>query len=99
MSEWAFYSRVVDPAVNEVLALDDAWEAYQRTLALTGLLTHTAPRGSWELPHAGEVFAAWARLPDLYDTGKTPIDEAHAILCTAATSAWPGPQQQQPVRR
>jgi hypothetical protein len=83
--EWAFYARVVDPAVNEVLALDDAWEAYHRTLALTGLLTDTSPGGSWELPHAGEVYAAWARLTDLYDTGKTPIDQAHATLRDAGT--------------
>lgn len=85
--EWAFYVREIDPVVQEVLGLADPWEAYHRTLEMTGLLTDTSPGGSWELPHSGEVYAAWARLTDVYDTGKTPIGKAHANLRAAAT-AW-----------
>lgn len=85
--EWAFYEYVVDPTVEEVLALNDPWDAYHRTLEMLGLLTDTSPGGSWELPHSGEVYAAWATLTDVYDTGKTPIGEAHATLRAAAT-AW-----------
>jgi hypothetical protein len=36
-------------------------------------------------PHGGAVFVAWADLEDLYDTGKTPIPDAHAALRQAAT--------------
>lgn len=35
-------------------------------------------------PRWGAVFIAWANLEDLYDTGKTPIPEAHAALRHAA---------------
>ena len=85
--EWAFYALVVDPAVDEVLARADPWDAYHRTHEMMGLLTDTSPGGAWDLPHAGEVYAAWATLTDVYDTGNTPIGEAHTTLRTAAT-AW-----------
>ena len=34
--------------------------------------------------HGGAVFIAWADLEDLYETGKTPIPDAHAALRQAA---------------
>lgn len=82
--EWAFFTEVIDPVVRDVLALDDAWEAYRRTNDLSGLLTDTSPGGSWDLPHSGTVYVAWAELTDLYETGRTPIPDAHAALRQAA---------------
>lgn len=76
--------QMIDPLVRELLALEDAWHAYQRANAINGLLIDTSPGGSWELPHAGHVYRAWSELEDLYETGKTPIDEAHETLRMAA---------------
>ena len=39
-----------------------------------------------ELPHGGGIYVTWAELTDLYDTGKTPIADAHAALRQAATN-------------
>jgi hypothetical protein len=37
------------------------------------------------LPHGGDLYATWAELTDLYETGKTPISDAHVTLREAAT--------------
>lgn len=82
--EWAFFNQVIDPLVREVLALDDAWAAYRRANEMYDLLSDPSPGGSWEFPHSGSVYVAWAELTDLFETGKTPIQEAHAALRLAA---------------
>ena len=51
---------------------------------MSGLLIDTSPEGSWGLPHSGAVYVAWAELTDLYETGKTPMADAHATLRLAA---------------
>lgn len=40
-----------------------------------------------ELPNVGAVYAEWAELADLYETGKTLIADAHAALRRVA-SRW-----------
>jgi hypothetical protein len=82
--EWAFFSESIDPLVRELLALDDAWDAYDRATMVPGLLIDTAPGGALELPHAGGVYVAWSELADMFETGKTPIPDAHATLRLAA---------------
>ena len=71
--------------MREVLASDDAWAAYRCANELSARFTDTSPGGSFDLPHAGEVLRAWAELADLYETGKTPIGDAHATLRSLAT--------------
>ncbi len=83
-SEWQFFERDIDPLVRELLSQADPWEAYRRGLAVSDLMTDTEPGGSFSLPHAGGVYSAWGSLTDLYDTGKTPISDAHAALRRAA---------------
>ena len=83
--EWAFLGRTADPLVRELLALDDPWEAYERGNHLSDLMTDTELGGSFELPHAGSIYVAWAELTDVYETGVTPIADAHAALRLAAT--------------
>ena len=54
-------------------------------MAVSAILTDTSPGGAFGLLHSGSVYVAWSELTDLYDTGKTPISEAHATLQKAAT--------------
>jgi len=45
------------------------------------------------MPQGGAIYTAWAELTDLYDTEKTPIEDAYAAL-RQATADWldrPGP--------
>ena len=56
-------------------------------------MTDTSPGGSWELPHAGEVYVAWSELADVYETGKTPIPDAHSTLRLAAETWLDRPEQ------
>lgn len=83
--EWAFFSHVIDPLVREVLATDDAWEAYRRANAVAGPMLDTSP-GTVALPHLGGVYVAWQELTDVYETGKTPDADAHEALRSAARS-------------
>lgn len=85
--EWVFYARELDPIAEEILSLTDPWQAYHRAIDLQSPLVDTSPGGGWDLPHTGEVYTAWAHQTDVYATGKTPIDEAHALLRRAAR-AW-----------
>jgi len=72
----------IDPIAREVLDLDDPWDAYHAAHRVEGALPEDWP----ELPHGGATYVAWAGLTDLYDTGKTPIADAHAALRKAASN-------------
>jgi hypothetical protein len=82
--EWAFFGESIDPLVDELLTFDDPWDAYRQGNKVAHLLIDTSPGGSFNLPHAGEVHVAWSELTDVYDTGKTPVSDAHATLRQAA---------------
>ena len=84
--EWAFFSGAIDPLVRQLLTFEDPWDAYRRALEVAALLTDTSPGGSFSLPHSGAVYVAWAELTDVYDTGKTPVSDAHSTLRLAATN-------------
>ena len=79
--EASFFHEVLDPFVHALLDAVDPWEAYEAVARMRSSMIDYLDWG----PHGGAVFAAWASLEDLYDTGKTPIPEAHAILRQAAT--------------
>lgn len=80
-AEGALLARLVDAGAQSVLEVDDAWDAYRAACEIyPALLEH-------DLPHAGAMYAAWAELTDVFETGRTPIPDAHAALCRAA-AAW-----------
>lgn len=81
--EAAFFRDVMDPFDRAVLEAEDPWDAYQSIASMRGAMTDYLDWG----PHGGEVFVAWADLEDLYDTGKTPLSDAHGALRQAA-SQW-----------
>ena len=81
--EAALFTERIDPTVRKVLDAEDPWDAYDTVGKLRGDLFDDL---DW-LPHGGGVFVAWAEVEDLYETGKTPIPDAHAALRQAAT-AW-----------
>jgi hypothetical protein len=81
--ESELYSLRLDPIARDVLAATDPWDAYREANKVSPQLTADF---EW-LPHGGEVLVAWAELADVYDTGKTPITDAHAALRQAA-SIW-----------
>ncbi len=91
------YRQLVDPVAVEVLVATDPWDAYRTANKVPNQL---AVDLEW-LPHGGSVYVAWAELTDSYETGKTPIADAHAVLRQAA-SAWldrPGLPDGQHVER
>ncbi|HET7531632.1 MAG TPA: hypothetical protein VFJ83_00700 [Nocardioidaceae bacterium] len=82
------FSEVVDPYVKAALVAEDPWDAYDAVVSLRGALVDEL---DW-LPNGGDVFVAWAELEDLYETGRTPIPDAHAALRKAATEWLAMPQ-------
>ena len=80
--EGTFFREVLDPFVHAVLGAHDPWDAYESVSRMRSAMIDYLDWG----PHGGAVFVAWADLEDLYDTGKTPIPDAHAALRAAATS-------------
>ena len=77
--------RVDDEAVREATFFREAYEAVaSMRSAMLGYL-------EWG-PHGGAVFIAWADLEDVYDTGTTPIPDAHAALREAARGWLARPQ-------
>jgi hypothetical protein len=78
--EATFFRDVMDPFVRAVLDTDDPWGSYQSVASMRSAMIDYLAWG----PHGGAVFGAWADLEDLYDTGKTPIPDAHAALRQAA---------------
>ncbi|MFN8195773.1 MAG: hypothetical protein U0R80_16035 [Nocardioidaceae bacterium] len=81
LREATFFREVMDPFVRALLDTDEPWEAYESSANMRGAMIDHMDWG----PHGGQVFIAWAELEDLYDTGKTPISDAHAALRRAAT--------------
>lgn len=77
----ALFSERIDPIAREVLAARDPWDAHEAAGRVGAALSDEL---DW-LPHAGGIYVAWAELEDLYETGKTPIPDAHAALRQAAT--------------
>jgi hypothetical protein len=71
----------MDPFVRAVLDAEDPWGAYEAVASMRSAMIDYLEWG----PHGGAVFVAWADLEDLYDTGKTPIPDAHAALRQAAS--------------
>ena len=80
MRESELLAERVDPIAREVSGASDPWDAYA---AANRIPTQLLDDMHW-LPHGGEVYVAWAVLTDLYETGKTPIPDAHAALRRAA---------------
>ena len=78
--ESEFFSHEVGPIAQEILDTDDPWDAYRASNRVSDALIGGL---SW-LPHGGAVYRGWAELTDLYETGKTPISDAHAALRRAA---------------
>lgn len=81
--ETELYLHKLDPIARNVVAASDPWDAYREALTVSGQLLDDL---EW-LPHGGRIYVAWAQLADVYDTGKTPIPDAHSALRHAA-SAW-----------
>lgn len=73
---------MVDPIAHAVLDAAEPWDAYNAAETGRAALTEYLEWG----PHGGAVYIAWAELADVYETGKTPIIDAHATLRKAATS-------------
>lgn len=78
--EATFFSEVMDPFVRAVLDAAEPWVAYESVVSMRSAMVDYLDWG----PHGGAVFVAWADLEDLYDTGKTPVSDAHAALRRAA---------------
>lgn len=74
----------VDPVVRAILEALDPWDAYKAANDIPDSLVDEL---DW-MPHGGSLYTTWAELTDLFETGKTPIPDAHAVLRRAATS-WP----------
>ena len=74
---------VVDPLVQAVTETAEPWGAYQ---AAVGIGDSFVDEVDW-MPHGGSLYATWAELTDLFDTGKTPLADAHRVL-TQAAAAW-----------
>lgn len=84
--EVAFLRNALDGVAEAVLHAADPWAAYRAAEDASGALLDAL---EW-LPHGGSVYIAWAEVIDLYETGKTPVSDAFAVLCDAATRwlAW-----------
>ncbi|MAO80548.1 hypothetical protein [uncultured Nocardioides sp.] len=74
---------VVDPLVRAINEAAEHWDAYR---AAVGIGDSFVDEMDW-MPHGGSLYATWAELTDLFDTGKTPLADAHRVLTQAAT-AW-----------
>ncbi|WP_433200622.1 hypothetical protein ACQP00_29105 [Dactylosporangium sp. CS-047395] len=71
----------IDPLAQAILDSVQPWDAYEAALEIPGRLQGAL---DW-LPHGGALYGAWADLADLFETGKTPIADAHGALRQAAT--------------
>lgn len=82
----AFFSRAAAArnSINRrewaLLAEEDPWEAYEQAGFVSGAIN----REMLELPNGGALYVSWAELQDVFETGKTPIPEAHAALRRAS---------------
>lgn len=78
----------IDPIARDVLAAGDPWEAYRAAGMVGAALSDDLDRHS----QVGGIYVAWGELLDLYETGKTPIPDAHAALRQAAIDWLAGPK-------
>ncbi len=81
--EWNLFREKIDPICLQVLEASHPEDAYGAACYCPGALLDDL---GW-LPHGGAVYVAWARLTDLFETGKTDDDVAHRIL-REATEQW-----------
>jgi hypothetical protein len=81
--ELTLLREAVDPLVQAVLAADAPWGAYS---VATGIPNTLVEALDW-LPHGGQLYTVWSELTDLFETGKTQVPTAHAVLQGAA-SEW-----------
>ncbi|MBI9114640.1 hypothetical protein [Sanguibacter suaedae] len=91
----ALLSELVDPGARQILEAEDPWQAYEVANALFPPLVHQT------MTLCGGMFIAWAELVDVFETGKTPVADAHAALRRAAAE-WlrrTGPPTEEHVRR
>jgi hypothetical protein len=72
----AFFRDVMDPYVLVLVDAEDPWAAYEAVASMRGVMHDYLAWG----PNGGAAFVAWSELEDVYETGKTPVDEAHAAL-------------------
>lgn len=83
-SQWAgaggYYRDRISPLVRSILEDEDPWQAYDGVVRLRGLMVDDL---GW-LPGGDQAFIAWANLEDTFETGKTPIADAHQALRQAA---------------
>jgi hypothetical protein len=79
--ESLFLTTVLDPLVQEVLDAVEPWGAYDVANRIPGALMDSL---DW-LPHGGRLYTAWMELTDLFETGRTPIPDAHTALRRPAT--------------
>ncbi|WP_243058844.1 hypothetical protein [Nocardioides sp. SR21] len=76
----AFFRETMDPFMRVLLDAQEPWDAYDAVVSMRGAMLDFVEWG----PDGGAVFVAWAELEDLYETGNTPIPDAHAALRQAA---------------
>ncbi|MGW4483963.1 hypothetical protein ACWEOE_09005 [Amycolatopsis sp. NPDC004368] len=81
--EWALFTHHIDPHARTVIAAADPWTAYAAAAKIPATLLDDLASS----PHGGAVYTTWAELADIYETGKTPIPDAHTVLRHAA-KAW-----------
>jgi hypothetical protein len=74
-------STEIDPLAQAILDSVLPRDAYEAVNEIPGRLLDAL---DW-LPHGGALYRAWAELADLFETGKTPIPDAHAALRQAAS--------------
>ncbi|MEV4141295.1 hypothetical protein AB0J72_55160 [Dactylosporangium sp. NPDC049742] len=74
-------STEIDPLAQAILDSVQPWDAYEVALEIPGRLLDAL---DW-LPHGGALYGAWAELADLFETGKTPIPDAHDAVRQAST--------------
>lgn len=78
--EFDFLRERIDPLAEETLLAVEPWHAYR---VVVGIASAISDDLEW-LPHGGAVYVAWAEVEDVYETGKTPVADAHALLRDAA---------------
>jgi len=78
--EFQSLAAAIDPFARKILEAEDPWDGQQTAAYICGSLLDDVV---W-VPSEGRLYIVWAELSDLYDTGKTPIPEAFAVLRQAA---------------
>jgi hypothetical protein len=81
--ELTLLREAVDPLVQDALAAAGPWDAYSVAIGIPSTLVEAL---DW-LPHGGRLYTGWSELTDLFETGKTKVPTAHAVLQGAA-NAW-----------